>query len=37
MEINDLFLDELSKKAAENGGSVGIAAIANILKNDEDQ
>ncbi len=29
--------DELSKKAAENGGSVGIAAIANILKNDEDQ
>ncbi len=29
--------DELSKKAAENGGNVGIAAIANILKNDEDQ
>ena len=29
--------DEISKKAAENNGVVGIAAIANIMKNDEDQ
>ena len=29
--------DELAKKAADNNGSVGISAIANILKNDEDQ
>ena len=29
--------DEISKKAAENNGKVGISAIANILKNDEDQ
>lgn len=29
--------EELAKKAAENNGSVGISAIANILKRDEDQ
>ena len=29
--------DELARKAADNNGVVGIAAIANILKNDEDQ
>ena len=29
--------DDLAKKAADNKGNAGISAIANILKNDEDQ
>ena len=29
--------DDLTKKAADNNGNAGISAIANILKNDEDQ
>lgn len=29
--------DEIAKKAAENNGAVGISAIANILKNNEDE